>query len=338
MSLSSLTRLALSSMALMATTAMAPSHAEDFYKGRTVRLVVGSGAGGGYDTFSRLLAAHWANNIPGTPTIIVTNMAGAGSLLAANYLANVAERDGTAVGGLNPGLVDTAVLFPQKAKHDPRQLNWIGSMLRETQVSTAASSSGISKLDDVFKKELIVAASGGASEIYPKLLNGLLGTKFKIVSGYKGTHEGFLAVERGEAQGVAGITLASVRNTQGALLRDGKIKIIAQFGLQRHADLPDVPLVIDYAKTPEDKAALQLMLARQEFGRPFAAPPGLPAERVALLRSTFDKTMADQAFLEDAKKRQLEIEPIGGERIQELIKAIYETPSATVERVRAILK
>jgi tripartite-type tricarboxylate transporter receptor subunit TctC len=312
--------------------------ADDFYKGRTVRVVVGSGAGGGYDTFARVLSSHWPRHIPGNPTFIVTNMPGAGSLVAANHLANVADKDGSVIGGLNPGIVDTAILFPAKAKHDPRKLNWIGSILRETQLATAWHTSGVTKLDDVFKKELIVSASGGASEIYPKFLNGLLGTKFKVVSGYKGTYESFLALERGEAEGVAGITYASLQATQGAALKEGKIKIIAQFGLERHPELPDVPMVMDYGKTPDDKAALNLMLARQEFGRPFAAPPAIPADRLTKLRRSFDATMKDGQFLADVKKRKLDVDPITGERIQELVSKIFEVSDATVGRVREILK
>lgn len=329
---------ALASVAMGFGLLSAPAaSADDFFAGKQIRVVVGASPGGGYDTFARTLAAHWGRHIPGNPGFVIANMPGAGSLVAANHLSNVAERDGTVVGGLNPGLIDHSIMFPDKAKHDPRQLGWIGSILQETQVAIARADSGIQSLDDVFKQELIVAGSGGATVTYPRLLNGLLGTKFRVVTGYPGTNEGFLALERGEVHGNGGTTWASLKATQGALLASGAIIPIAQYGLRPHPELEGVPMVLDYARNDEERAALQLMLARQEFGRPYAAPPGLPAARLTLLRRSFDATMEDPRFKAEIEQRKLDLDPIPGERIQELIEGMYQTPSETVDRVRTIM-
>ena len=228
------------------------------------------------------------------------------------------------------------ILHPDRARFDARKFVWIGSALRETQVIVANTGAPVAKFDDAFSKELILGGSGGASDTFPTATNAILGTKFKIVAGYKGTREVNLAMERGEVQGIGGITWASVKATMGERLADKKIVIVGQYGLQKHPDLPDVPHVLSFAKTEDQRAALLLPLATQEFGRPYIAPPDLPPAIAQALRESFWKTMHDPEFLADAKGRGLDIDPASGEEIQRLVEQLYATPPAVVERVRAV--
>lgn len=329
--------IAKAALAAMVATFASNADADEFYSGKQVRIIVGAGPGTGYDLFARVLANHWNKHISGAPAMIVSHMPGAGSLVAANFLANVAPRDGTVIGALNPGIVDQAVLFPDQAKYDARRFGWIGSILRETQVAVVWHTAAVTKFDDVFQREMILAVSGGGTEIYPKLMNGLLGTRFKLVPGYKSSFDAFLAMERREADGQGAVTLAAIRGGQTANFRDGKLIIFAQLGLEKHPELPNVPLVLDYAKTPAERTALLLMLARQEFGRPFATPQDVPTPRVSLLRRAFDATMKDAAFIAEIKQRDLDMAPITGEAIDDMVAQIIGAPKDVVDSVRAIL-
>lgn len=326
--------------AALATGFGAPASAQDQaipWKSKPIQMIVGSAPGGGYDAFARTVAPHIGRHLPGQPAIVIQNMPGAGSLLATNHLYNVAPRDGTVIAGLNPQLATEPLVRPDRAKYDPRKLGWIGSTLRETHVALAWHDSPIKTFDDVFKHELIVAGSGGATDTFPNFLNTLLQTKFKVVSGYKGTREGMLAMERGEATGNGGTTWASLKATQGQWLKEGKVRVILQYGLSKHPELSNVPWIYDYAKTLDDKAAMNLVFARQEFGRPYAGPPGLPPAILALFRKAFDETMKDPAFLAEAEKRKLDLDPITGDEIQKLVDELYTAPPSVVERVKDIL-
>jgi len=308
------------------------------WKGKQIQMYVGSAPGGGYDAFARTIAPHMSHHLPGQPTIVIQNMPGAGSLVLANHLYNVAPKDGTAIGALNPQVATEPLVRPDRVKFDPRRMNWIGSALRETHVAVAWHESPIKTFDDLFSQELIVAGSGGSTDTFPNFLNSLLHTKFKVVSGYKGTKDGMLAMERGEVTGNGGITWASLKATQASWLRDGKVRVILQYGLSKHPELPNVPWIYDYAKSADDKAAMNLVFARQEFGRPYTAPPDVPAPVVAVLRKAFDETMKDKAFLADAQKRRLDLDPIGGEDIQKLVDDLYAAPPAVIARVKVILE
>lgn len=322
-----------------AVSGVAPTAAQDMpWKGKQITMIVGSAPGGGYDAFARLVAPHMSRNLPGQPTIVVQNMPGAGSLLATNHLYNVAARDGTVIAALNPQLATEPLVRPDRAKYDARKLNWIGSTLRETHVALAWHDSPIKTFDDLFQRELIVAGSGGATDTFPLFLNALLNTKFKVIAGYKGTREGMLAMERGEVTGNGGTTWASLKATQGQWLKEGKIRVILQFGLSKHAELPKAPWIYDYAKTPDDRAAMNLVFARQEFGRPYAAPPDVPAPVVAVLRKAFDAMVKDPVFLADAEKRRLDLDPISGAEIQKLVDELYTASPAVVARVKVILE
>src|SRR5262249_4831971 len=213
---------------------------------------------GGYDTYARLIATHLRRHIPGQPTIVVQNMPGAGSLVAANYLANVAPRDGTVIGAVNALVATDPLLYPERVKFDPRQFRWLGSALRENHAGFAWFTTHITKFDDVLKNELIVPGTGGATNFYPMFVDAVLGAQIRMIPGYQGTKQGVLAMERGEVGGIVGITWASMKATNGAWLREGKIHPFIQFGLQKHPEMPDVSWIYDYAKTPDDRAAMDL--------------------------------------------------------------------------------
>ena len=309
---------------------------EQRFKGKQIRVLIGSSAGGGYDTFARAIATHWSKHMPGNPQFVPQNMPGPMSLSVANHVYSIAPKDGTVIGAVNPQIATEAILHPDRARFDARQLLWIGSALRETQVAVARSDAGLRSFGEAFQKELILGGSGGSSNSFPAISNAVLGTKFKIVSGYPGTRESNLAMERGEVQGIGGITWASVKATMGDLLTAKKLVVLGQYGLKKHPELPDVPEVLSFAKTPDERSALLLLLATQEFGRPFIAPPGLPDDIADALRTSFMRTLEDPEFLADAKKRGLDIDPTSGEEIQSLVAQLYATPAPTVERVRAI--
>jgi tripartite-type tricarboxylate transporter receptor subunit TctC len=318
-----------------------PAAAQDaatFYKDKTLRVIVGSAPGGGYDAYARVIVEHLRKHIPGNPMIVVQNMPGAGSLVATNYIANVAPKDGTVIGAVNGLIATDLLLYPERTKFDPRKLQWIGSALRENHVGVVRTGSPVKNFDDAFKQELIVSGTGGSTNSYPVLTNALLGTKFKVVSGYNGTAAGLLAVERGEVDGNVGITWASVKATQTAALRDGKLKVFVQFGLKKHVELPDVAWIFDFAHGPADRAALNMVLGNQEFGRPYIAPQGTPEPIVAILRKAFDETMADPDFLADAERRKLDIDPTTGVDIQSIIEELHKAPPDIIARVKPILE
>jgi tripartite-type tricarboxylate transporter receptor subunit TctC len=299
-------------------------------------MLIGSSAGGGYDLFARTIAAYWTKHIPGNPIFIPQNVPGALSLQVANNIFSIAPKDGTVIGAVNPQIASRAILDSGAARFDARQFNWIGSALREYQILVARTDAPVKSFDDAFKTELLVGGSGGATDTFPIITNAVLGTKFKVITGYPGTREVNLAMDRGEVQGNGAITWASIKSTMTAMLAEKKIRLIVQFGLKNHAELPDLPNALTYAKTAEQRDALMLLFATQEFGRPYIAPPGLPAPIAAALRDSFAATMKDPAFLEEAQKRGLDIDPTPSEEIETLVRQLYATPPATVERVRDI--
>lgn len=325
--------------AALAHPAVAQDKAEGraAFEGKQIRMIVGSAPGGGYDLYARTVAAHLRQHLPGSPTIVIQNMPGAGSQVASNYLYNVAPKDGTVIGAIDPLISTDSLFYPDRAKFDPRQFGWLGSALRETHVGVVWSTSPVKTFDDVFKTELVVAGTGGSTNLYPTFVDNLLGTRIKVISGYDGTKQGMLAVERGEVGGEVGITWASLKSTNPERLRDGKLRVFVQFGLKRQPDLPDISLVYDYARNADERAAMNLMFANQEFGRPYVVPPGVPASVLAALRAAFSATMADPDFLADAKHRALDIDPTSGEEIQSSIETIFNTSPAIVQKVKAIL-
>jgi tripartite-type tricarboxylate transporter receptor subunit TctC len=311
--------------------------AADFYKGKRIQFLVGSSSGGGYDTFARVLARHYGKHIAGNPTFIVQNIPGASSRKVADYIYNKAPKDGTAIAAVFSGIPTEPLVNPDKVHFDARKFTWIGSANRGTFVGFVWATAPVTTLEGLKTKEMIVGASGGATYDYPALANELLGLNFKIISGYTGTKQIGLAMERGEVHGNAGTTWASIKTQHTNWLKEKKIKVFVQYGRTKHPELQDVPKMRDLAKNEADRQALNLMYVRQEYQRPYIAPPGLPADRVKLLRTAFDATMKDAAYLDEAKKRRLEIAPLSGAEVEALIAEVYKTPKPVVERVRAIL-
>jgi tripartite-type tricarboxylate transporter receptor subunit TctC len=310
---------------------------EDHFRGKQIRLLIGSSAGGGYDTFARTIARYWGEHVPGHPTFVPQNMTGVMSLAVANNLYNSAPADGTVVGAVNPQIASEAVLNPNRAKFDARRFGWIGSALRENQMAISWHAAPVARFDDLFTHELIVGGSGGADSSFPLLSNAILGTKFKVIGGYPGTREINLAMQRGEVQGNAGITWASIKSTLRDLLDSKQINLVAQYGIHDNPEPAGVPRVITYAKTAADRAALALLFDTQEFGRPYILPPGTPAPILAAMRTSFAAVMNDPAFRAEAAQRGLDIDPTPGEEIDNLVAELYAAPPETVARVAGIL-
>jgi tripartite-type tricarboxylate transporter receptor subunit TctC len=319
------------------------SHAqspEEFYKGKTVELYIGYSVGGGYDLYARVLARHIGKFIPGHPTIVPKNMEGAGSLRLANWLYRVAPKDGTVFGIIGRGTAFDPVLGEPGAQFDGTKFNWIGSANDEVSVCVAWQGTGVTSFEDLRTKEVTVGGTGVSADTdqFPRIINGVLGTKMRIVSGYPGGNDVVLAMERGEVQGRCGWSWSSVKSTHGAWIDDHKIAVLAQLSLTKHAELGDVPIVEDLAKTDEQRQILKLIFARQTMGRPFLAPPAVPQDRVETLRKAFMDTMNDKDFLADAEKAQLEITPVSGDKVQALVQEIYQTPPEIAKKAAGLLQ
>jgi tripartite-type tricarboxylate transporter receptor subunit TctC len=312
----------------------------EFFKGKIVELNIGYSVGGAYDGYARMLARHMGKYLPGNPTIVPKNMTGAGSLRLANFLYNAAPKDGTVIGTIGRGTGFDPLLGQSGAQFDAAKFTWIGSSNNEVSTCVAWHSSGVATFDELLTKELVVGASGPSADTYqfPSVVNAVLGMKMKIVTGYPGGNDIDLAMERGEVQGRCGWSFTSLKATHGAWLDQHKVNILFQMGLSKHRDLPNVPLVIDLAKTDQQRAILKLIFARQVMAWPILAPPGVPPDRAAALRSAFMATEQDKEFLADADKAQLEINPVSGEDIQTLVREVYQTPAALAQKVAEMLK
>ncbi len=321
------------------TTGWAQSPA-DFYKGKTVEIYVGYSAGGGYDVYARMIARYIGKHIPGNPSVVVKNLDGAGSLKLANQIYNTLPKDGTVFGTIARGAAFDPLFGNEAAQFDASKYNWIGSANDEVSVCVSWNTTGITKIEELFTKELIVGGTGPSADTdqFPRIVNGVLGTKFKIVTGYPGGNDISLAMERGEVQGRCGWSWSSVVTTRKDWFDKKTINVLVQLSLQKHADLPNVPAILDLAKTPEQKQILTLVFARQALGRPFVAPPGVPADRVATLRKAFMDTMKDKDFLAEAEKAKLEVTPISGEEVQKIVIDAYKTDPATVKKTAEMLK
>lgn len=311
----------------------------DFYKGKSVTMVVGSSPGGGYDAYGRLVAAHLGKHIPGTPTIVVQNMPGAGQSLAAHYVFSIAPKDGTAIAATSPGALLAPLIGGPKITYDPLKANYIGSANHEIYACFVRTDAPASTFNDTLTKELVLGVSGGTTRDMPLISMALLGIKYKMVSGYKGSRDVNLAVERGEVQGLCGLSYASFRTQYPTYKQDGKLRVLVQESMVGHPDLnkQGVPLVASLAKTEDQRQQLALVFNQGLFGRPFLMAPEVPPARVAALRKAFADTMKDPALLTDARKRQLDIDWLSGSDVEKAIHAAYATPKALVEQVRNVL-
>jgi tripartite-type tricarboxylate transporter receptor subunit TctC len=323
---------------------VAPARSADdvaaFYRGRQLRIVVGTAAGGGYDLFARAVARHIGAHIPGNPAVIVQNLPAAGGMVMTNQLYASAPRDGSVIGAPINGIPTAPLLAPAGAHFDATRLIWLGSTNREPYVAFVWRTAPVQSLAELRTRELIVGATAPGTTMvdFPLLTNDILGTKFRIVRGYEGTPQINTAIERGELEGQGGIGWAAVKAQVPQWITERKIKVIAQYGLKRHPDLADVPTMLELATSDPDRQALTMLFARTEYGRPYFVPPEVPAARVEALRRAFDATMRDPAFVSDAAKLQLEIDPMTGEAVQALVGDLAATPPDVVARVRAILE
>lgn len=328
--------LVLALVASCCTPALAQQSVADFYKGKTIRIVVGIDVGSGYDVTARALQRHLSKHIPGNPTVIVQNQPGAGSRTMVNQLYANGPFDGTVIGAPFNGLPTAPLLQPDGVRFDPVKIPWIGSTNRETQVTYMWHTAPVKKFTDIATTEVITGAqaAGTTQWDYPLLANEVFKYKFKVVSGYKSTQAIHLAMERGEVHGNGSTNWTTLLSLNGSWVKEKKVNVIAQWALKKHPDLPDVPMVLDLAKNEADRAALELVIARLEYGRPYFVPPGVPEERVQALRRAFDATMKDPEFLADSAKMSLEIDPITGEQMQELVARVLATPKPIADRVR----
>jgi tripartite-type tricarboxylate transporter receptor subunit TctC len=320
----------------LGTSALAQS-AADFYKGRAVDLYIGYSVGGAYDLYARVIGRHLGAHIPGNPTLVPKNLEGAGSLRLANYLYRVAPRDGSAIGTIGRGIAFDPLLIGQGDAFEAQKFNWIGSANNEVSVCVAMRQSGITKFEDLFTKDLTVGGTGTSADTdqFPRVLNSALGTHFKIVEGYPGGNDVILAMERGEVQGRCGWSWSSVKSTHKSWIEDKRMIVLVQLSLAKHPELPDVPLVMDFAKTDGERQILKMIFARNVMGRPYLAPPNVPPDRVAALREAFAATMTDKDFLAEANKTDLEINPVSGAEVEKLVKEVYAEPADVIAKAKA---
>ena len=330
--------MAASALLLGAASARAQS-VEDFYRGKTISMVVSSSPGGGYDALSRTLARHLGKHIPGNTTVVVRNMPGAGGIVATSFINKIAPRDGLTIGGVQNNTPFEPLFGTKEADYDPTKMTWLGTPSVETGLLIVWHASPIMTLGDAQKMEMTAGASGANStpSFYARLLNELLGTKIKVIAGFPGQNEAYLAMERGELDSYGVTFWSSLTSTKPNWLRDKKIRILVQYGPEKETDLPDVPFAPDFIKKEEDRLLMEAAFAQLAAGRPFVAPPGLPPERTAALRKAMLDAFKDPEFLAEAAKQQLQVDkPRSGEQLQEQIKRVYEMPASVSERLRKI--
>jgi tripartite-type tricarboxylate transporter receptor subunit TctC len=319
-----------------ATSASAES---ELLAGKSVQMIIGFGPGGGYDLWGRTVARHIGRHLPGNPSVIAQNMPGAGSFRAASHIYNTAPRDGTALAIIARDAALGPLSGAAGARFDPLQLSWIGTPTKETNVCIAYHTAAVKTAQDLLAKPLIVGDTGPGTgtRSYPKALNELIGTRFKLVGGFLSSSDVFLAMERGEVEGFCE-SLDSIKIRRPDWIAAKTVSILFQGGTAPNRELKDVPLVRDLAHTAEQKQAIDFLYAGQGIGRPFVAPPAMPPERLKMLRDAFNATMRDPDFIADAQKSKLELEPESGEHLAALIAKIYATPKPIVDRVTALIK
>jgi tripartite-type tricarboxylate transporter receptor subunit TctC len=317
-------------------TSSAVAAESDPVAGKQMTMIVYSSAGGTYDLYARLLARHMPDHLPGQPTFVTKNMMGAGGITAARFLYVNAPRDGTTIGTIGRGLPFEPMLGGTGIDFDPMKFTWLGSMNKESSLAISWHTSKVKTAQDLMKTELLTAATsaGSDNQIIPQALNGLIGTKFKIVSGYYAMSNATLALERGEAEGVGYWAWVAIKSEKAEWLNEKKINLLFQTSFEPHPDIPDVPLVSSLARNEEERECLELLLSRDVLGRPFVAPPQIPADRRATLRRAFAESLKDPALLEDAKRSNLEIIPASGEDIEALLTRVQALPPAVIERTK----
>ncbi len=322
--------------ALLALTASARAQSvEDFYRGKTISVLVGFTSGGGYDVYARVLARHLGRHIPGNPTVVVQNMPGAGSLKATQYVYSVAPKDGTTLATVSRGMATEPLL--NEAKFDATKLTWIGSVTSETSICATWQTSAVKTWDDMFKREFTLGGSavGADPDTFALILRNVFGAKVRLVTGYPGGNDINLAMERGEVDGRCGWSWSSLKSQKNWLRQ---INPLIQFALDKNPDLPNVAFAIDRAANEEQRQVLRLLVAGQFLGRPFFGTPDVPADRVAALRAAFDATMKDAQFLAETSKLDLEVAPASGKAIDAFLAELYRTPKDVIRKAAAAVQ
>jgi tripartite-type tricarboxylate transporter receptor subunit TctC len=324
-------------MATLAGALHAPAQGD--LAGKSVQMIIGFGAGGGYDLWGRVVGRHIGRHLPGNPTVVPQNMPGAGSYVAASYMYNIAPKDGTTLGIIARDAALGPLSGATGARFDPLRLSWIGTPAKETSVCIAYHTAAVKTVQDLTTKALILGDTGPGTgtRSYPKALNELIGTKFRIVGGFPSSSDVFLAMERGEVEGICE-SLDSIKIRRPKWIPERTVNILFQGGAEPNPELRDIPFVLDLARSAEERQTIEFLYAGQGIGRPFVAPPGLPPERLKMLRDAFSATMADADFLTEARKSQLEVAPDSGERLSALIAKIYATPKPIVDKITALIK
>jgi tripartite-type tricarboxylate transporter receptor subunit TctC len=316
------------------TAPVSATGVEDFYRGRQVDVLVGFSAGGGFDLYARLLARHLGDYMPGHPRVVVQDMPGSGSLTAALNILNVAPKDGTIIGTF----VGQVPLLPilSDAKFDGSRFNWIGSVTSDNYVCVASARSQVKSWADMLTKTFVAGGNGPDSglDIQANLLKNVLGAKIRLVTGYPGTNDVKAAMLRGEVDGECGLSYSTLQTGYAQELARKEIVVLVQVSLTRNPQLPDVPVAGDFATTPQQKEILRLLMAPNAIARPFAAPPGIPADRLEALRTAFDRTVTDADFLAEAHQQNLDVHPMRGTEIAKMIEDLYQTPKAIVEAAK----
>jgi tripartite-type tricarboxylate transporter receptor subunit TctC len=333
-----LTALAAASIALCSASVAQAQNAETFFKGKTITIYIGFSAGGTYDLFGRLVQRHLGKHIPGNPTVISQNMPGAGSFIAANYLYRVAPKDGTAIGIATQTIAIEEALKTQGVQYKANEFNWLGRATSNVEITVGWHKAKVQKIEDALTNEMTIATtgSGSPSEGYHKMLNGTIGTKFKLVGPYPGSTDGLLAMERGETDG-AFTSWNTLNTAKHSWIEEKKANVIVQYALERLDDLKDVPTMVELAKKPEDKAMFAFYTSGGEVGRAFFAPPGVPADRVAVLRKAFTETLKDPELLAEVEKAKLDFHPADGERLQKIVADTASVSPDVVKRMQDIL-
>jgi tripartite-type tricarboxylate transporter receptor subunit TctC len=325
--------------AAASTSSFGQSAAEQFFRGKTINVYIGFAPGGSYDYFGRLLARHYSKHVPGHPNVIAQSMPGAGSFKAANFLYSVAPKDGTAMGIVTQTIALEEALGTKGVLYKSAEFNWIGRATAIVEVTLTWHTSKAKTIEDAKRYETPVAStgSGSPSEGYPKLLNGVAGTKFKIITGYTGSTGGMLAMERGEVDGAL-TSWNTLRLTKQDWLKNKQINLLVQYTLEREPDLADVPAIVELGKTPLDKQVLAFYASGAAVGRSFVAPTGIPAPRVKVLRTAFDDMLKDPEFLGEIEKSKAEFKPLSGEKLQQLIVSTASAPKEVIERTKAYIQ
>ena len=325
-------------MVLTAWLVAVSAQAQPFYEGKTVTIITSTGSGGGYDVTARLVARHMPRHIPGNPNMIVQNMPGGGNVLATNHMFSIAPKDGTMIATLHNAIPLHQVLDGHGVRYDVSKFNWLGSTGSENEVIFTWHTTGVTNIEEARQKEVILGGTGAGSGIViiPTAMNNLLGTKFKMVMGYKSSEDLNLALQRGEVEARA-FSMTSIKGQRSDWVTEKKINFIAQAGAHRAHELPDVPLLTELAKTDEERGILSLISSPPSLGRPFTAPPDIPADRLAILRKAFAATMQDKAFLEEAEKLKLDIEPMSAEEVTKIVQDVVKAPPEVVAKARAIM-